>query len=576
MHDLKTPPRVAALLKTMDAKLQKLQLPRSMGGHWSYYRLRSLVARTAGVILLILFLVYTLQPAPIQIPPPSRKIFRTANRVESVSPNDQTPSEVDRVQPIANTTETQHADEWSHAVDCGADTAHLRLITERHNLGDQLDYYKRYIRFTRQPIERKSYTNIQQKLIPGGLRAIDLNNATTHEPCGVPLEVPVTKSPFPSTADLSDYMFAISTTYDRLADPAQNMIKEWAYWLTDSNGRSNGGKLLLLVMGATDVQLDAFTNRLARAGIDADVSHSDQRLEMAVRYLNLVATLYRHKESSNKKWLVLCDDDTFFPSPVGLTNWMRKYNTARPMYVGTLSEDALAVQRHGSQAFGGAGVFITLPLARAISRIISTCKTDEKIQESDSGYGPQGDILLRKCIYENTSVRLTQLHHLWQLDLFGDAGGFYESGTRPLSVHHYRHSWHTAYPGHASKVAHTCGEDCTFQRFVTADGFVVSNGYSVAQYPEGIDFDLEQLEATWAGSNDPNLGWRFDLMLGPQRLSLHRTGRKLAWEMVEARNGADGSVTQVYIRRKDDDRWKYEGEPMRETDGVIELVWIPS
>ncbi|KAH7347649.1 hypothetical protein B0T11DRAFT_308362 [Plectosphaerella cucumerina] len=460
-------------------------------------------------------------------------------------------------------------------MDCGADTSHLRLIAEKHNLGSQLDYLKRYVRFTRQPIERKSYTTLQQKLLPGGFRAVDLDNATAHEPCGAPLDVPVTRSSFPATADLTDYMFAISTTYERLADPAQNMIKEWAYWLTDSNGRSNGGKLLLQVVGATDADLDAFAGRLARAGIDADVGHSDMRLEMAVRYLNLVSLLYRHKEATTKKWLVLCDDDTFFPSPVGLTEHFRRYDPSKPMYIGTLSEDAIAVQIHGSQAFGGAGVFITLPLAQTITRILSTCKTDEKIRESNSGWGPQGDILLRKCIYENTDVRLTQVHDLWQLDLMGDASGFYEGGLRPLSVHHYRHSWHTAYPAHAAKVAHTCGEDCVFQRFFTADGFVVSNGYSVAQYPGGIDFDLDQIEGTWDATNDPG-SWRFDLMLLPQRPSLTRTGRKLAWAMVEARNGPDGSVTQLYVRRKDDGRWMEERKPMRETDGVIELVWIPS
>lgn len=66
-------------------------------------------------------------------------------------------------------------------------------------------------------------------------------------------------------------------------------------------------------------------------------------------------------------------------------------------------------------------------------------------------------------------------------------------------------------------------------------------------------------------------------MFGPQRRSLHKTGRKIAWELQEAHVQEDGSVLQIYTRRKDDERWVEEdGEPMSKIDGVIELVWIPS
>lgn len=39
----------------------------------------------------------------------------------------------------------------------------------------------------------------------------------------------------------------------------------------------------------------------------------------------------------------------------------------------------------------------------------------------------------------------------------------------------------------------------------------------------------------------------------------------------------DGPVLQVYIRKKDYERWTMvEGEPQKALDGVIELVWIPA
>ena len=49
----------------------------------------------------------------------------------------------------------------------------------------------------------------------------------------------------------------------------------------------------------------------------------------------------------------------------------------------------------------------------------------------------------------------------------------------------------------------------------TPDNFVLS-GYSIAHYPEGIDFDLDQVEKTL--SPMPNdKGWNLDYVLGPQR-----------------------------------------------------------
>jgi hypothetical protein len=168
------------------------------------------------------------------------------------------------------------------------------------------------------------------------------------------------------------------------------------------------------------------------------------------------------------------------------------------------------------------------------------------------------------------------LRDLWQLDLTGDVSGFYEGGLQPYSVHHFKggNKVHVAYPLNTTKIAHTCGEDCPYMRFTTADNFIISNGYSIAQYPEGIDFNLNQIERTFR-TLGKDMGWNFDFTFGPQRPSLHKTGKKVAWELRESQNRDDGSVSQMYIRRKDDERWTAkDGRPMRIRDGVIELVWI--
>ncbi|KAH7310759.1 hypothetical protein B0I35DRAFT_439649 [Stachybotrys elegans] len=470
----------------------------------------------------------------------------------------------------------------NHALDCKIDAQKLSDIKARYEMGDQIEYLKRYVQFTRTPIARHSYTRLDQKLLPGsaaqdGFRVLDLSTMESHdEKCEDPLQVSVPESKFPADADLSDFLFAISTTFDRLRDPTT--IREWAYWLTDGHGRSNGGKLLLRLRDAAESELTDTARRLDELGIDAEVSGwgSAHNQEMAVSYVGQVPFMFSHASSSERKWFVLCDDDTFFTAASALAARFKEFDHTKPLYIGTLSEDMVAVRTHGSQAFGGGGVFLSRPLVKTIFSVYESCVTPEKVQESNSGWGAQGDILLRKCIYENTDIRLTHLPQLWQLDLAGDATGFYESGIKPFSVHHFKSGelWHTAYPLSTTKIAHTCGEDCPYMRFLTADGFVISNGFSVAQYPEGVNFDLDQVEATFHSLADPQ-GWNFDYTFGPQRLCLHRTGKKLAWELRESEILEDGSVSQVYIRKKDDARWtNRDGQPLKALDGVIELVWI--
>jgi hypothetical protein len=64
--------------------------------------------------------------------------------------------------------------------------------------------------------------------------------------------------------------------------------------------------------------------------------------------------------------------------------------------------------------------------------------------------------------------------------------------------------------------------------------------------------------------------------MGPQRPSLHKTGRKISWDLQDATVNEDGSVSQIYVCKHDDWRWKNpDGTPMIDLDGVIELVWLP-
>lgn len=124
-----------------------------------------------------------------------------------------------------------------------------------------------------------------------------------------------------------------------------------------------------------------------------------------------------------------------------------------------------------------------------------------------------------------------------------------------------------------------CGEDCFMQRFKFQDNWVLSNGYSIAHYPRGIDFDLLQMEGTFSNSNDHKKDSVEDMSVsysfGPLRKKLSQTGRKLSWELLDARSAGHGAVYQTYVKRKDDKRWIATGGAKPDRDSVIVLAWVP-
>lgn len=475
-------------------------------------------------------------------------------------------------------TDQQYTPQTNHVMDCSINMTKMEGLAKKFELESNFQYYKRYIKTQREHIPRRSITKLDQRFLPTAFTAVDLDkpNAYGHEKCIEPMHVPVPQSPYPVSGNLSDFMFGVSTTFKRFSSEKTSPVNEWTYWLTDGRGHSNGGKLVLLLLDATEEQMETARSILTTRGIDVDVYHSDSTMEMAVRYLTLIPTLYDHPERPNKKWLVSCDDDTFFPSVHTLVEKFKQYDPEDMLYIGTLSEDVNNIDRHGSQAFGGAGVFISVPLAAKVRHDYQTCKTEQKIHESNSGWGPQGDILLRKCIYENTDVRLSVLKGLYQLDLYGDPSGFYESGIKPITLHHFKGGgWHLALPSEYTKLAYVCGEDCTLMRFQTADNFILSSGFSVVHYPKGVNFNLAQMERTFAAAPQDK-GWNLDYAFDPQRPSLLKTGRKISWDLQEAVLNPDNTLTQYYIRKANDWRWVDGNDvPMSSADGLIELVWLP-
>lgn len=405
--------------------------------------------------------------------------------------------------------------------------------------------------------------------------------------------------PYPERAGQYDHLlFAIATSAERLkiAKP------HFEHWMAKS-----GSPLIALLTdrpneesGQTqeDLELEqattwpALVDDFAAAGIQLllarphDPAHSVPQSHMMV-ILDMLARVRARRMASSEyadewgaadlahadtHWLGILDDDTFPPAIEPLSLALAGYDHTQPAYLGDLSE-SFAATRFGMAAFGGAGIFLSVPLAEELEPHLAGCL---------SGRG--GDMQLMECVHDHTHTRLERVKGLQQQDMKGDMDGFFESGWRFLTLHHWK-SWYSAPVLDMARVALICG-GCFLQRWRfpdfgsssknrtelgaldSVDGaetskaeVVFTNGYSIVRYPNGAP-ELNMMEGTWEGAETKDYRWS----LGPIRPKLAKED-KTTWRLTESvKDDKNGALTQIYVS-------KDEGEDP--VDEVIELVWDP-
>ena len=450
----------------------------------------------------------------------------------------------------------------------------VKEVLMNNSIETEVSFASRTLKYIPDAKERLSMTEVDQDLLPDGFADINVDS-NTPLPSGSTLNVHVNKVLRPGDVDASSLIFGVSTTFSRFNEEKTTPIKEWARWLTDGRGNSNGAGLMLALFNTTDPEIDLAYQRLTTAGINATVVASNPSLDMAGRYVDLVQLLWNHPSRTQRSYFALIDDDTFFPNIADLMQTLSAYNPAKPYYIGTITERTDWILRdHTPMAYGGGGIFLTPPVA---STIFSLPCLEKNTKGEYVLEGDQGDKLLYNCLHQKTEITLTYLPRLNQEDEFGDPSGLYESGRRLLSMHHYK-SWHHTKPDKMHVVASACGEDCVLQRFQFKDNFIISNGWSIAHYPQGIDFDVELVESTFELPGENELQDVLHVYVyGALRKDLSKTGRKRGWELLDVREEGVGSgrVTQVYVKRRGDERWLREGEGPYERDSVVVLTWVP-
>ncbi|KAA8649819.1 hypothetical protein EYZ11_005491 [Aspergillus tanneri] len=350
------------------------------------------------------------------------------------------------------------------------------------------------------------------------------------ERCATSVTIPGPVDSAPANA--SHLIFGVATSMERL----NASLDAFAHWAGGTNAQivavvDKGGSLLTPTM-----------ERANALGIRLTVV--EQQDEVLDRYFSLIRILMDRREESTQ-WAVLIDDDTFFPSMQNLVNRLASYDATQPQYIGALSEDMSQMYGAGHIAYGGAGVFLSIPLMQELHEVFDDCYL----------FKGAGDGMVAQCIYEHTTTKLTWDRDLHQLDLRGDASGFYESGRPlPLSLHHWK-SWHHADMVALGKVAAVCGEGCLLRRLQLADDWYLVNGFSVIKYSRPLR-DPNVMEQTWEDSQYQGVG-PFAYSLGPLR---GRDEDKVSLRMREAQVEGPGRVRQVYVREDEDAQ-------------VLDVVW---
>ena len=419
-----------------------------------------------------------------------------------------------------------------------------------HDLTYPVRYSCRQILTQSDPtLERASLTKVdaapfEHLQIIESAQSIVEGNLTCQEP--IVLDVPPFVRP---PINASHLMFGIQTTLKRL----DNSIPQFLRWLPHTEA-----KLYVLVVESESVvadvtQIASLQSQMRQLGLNVTILPAKEGDTFPQRYFSLINLLYQNR-GQQTEWISLIDDDTFFPSIPAVLSMLSKYNPKDQYYIGSLSEDWWAVSHYGYMGFGGAGIFLSIPLAAALDPHTEECK--------DGLRSSAGDITVMDCIYTHTNTKLTHVPDLHQADMHGDLSGFYESGRSHLSLHHWKEG-SVSGKGYPMDLMHlvsdVCGE-CFMQRWQFGNAMILSNGFSIAAYPEGLDhrpsIDMSKMEETW--NKDMNVVHS----LGPVRERLVLDVEKIQYTLLDARH-YDGGVSQLYWHKGSSE----------ELGTVLELFW---
>ena len=437
---------------------------------------------------------------------------------------------------------------------CAAELNHLKSL----ELTGTIKHSRRCVRpLSSAGVDRDIVANISSQLLTKK-GTLELSDACTIKvdaiPCD-PLELPVPPAYPRNQGQFTHLTFGVATTFARLLDSKHS----FAHWLSDS------GSTLIGLLNDDSEEL----GNLDPTALEEEYKAEGMNLILVPKHraehtneqshVMIIRDMLQHARTreTETRWFGIIDDDTFFPSLHALESAFTHYDHTKPQYLGQTTENARILPIGILGGFGGAGIFLSLPLAELLEPHLKSCL------ESFPNRG--GDMQVMSCIYAHSFAKLKMVDGLYQMDIMGDTAGFYESSRRVLSLHHWK-SWHWSPVDKMAAITKVCG-GCFLQRFAFLgdDGealTVLNNGYSINTYSADLAEipDLSLTEQTWDGGEDGAYQWS----LGPLRPKVDKEKKKSYW-LETAVAGENGALTQVYVHRGNRNQGEY--------DEVIELVW---
>lgn len=443
---------------------------------------------------------------------------------------------------------------------CGNGLDPLKI--RKYDISSRVIYGKRCLRpVFSQDWDREVVHNLSSALIPTSRREISLKDCNSEEmaphisPCNESNTIDIQVSyPYPQR-QYPEFLFAVATSMERL----RKSQPEFIHWLANT-----GARLVSTIVGNhdefTDEELRNEEEKWAREGIDlACIRQRNESDTVNQVHFVMIEDLVDQFVRPETKWIGVLDDDTFFPSIYPLAKALEIFDPSKFHYIGQTGEEFSSIKRWGFNAFGGAGIFITIPLAKQLAPIARGCLTEET---SRGGLAKEGDVLFAECIYHHTKAKLEILRGLWQMDIHGNPDGFFESGTSIISMHHWK-TWMHVPVRMMSLLSNLCG-NCMLARWRAGDNEVFSAGYSIAQYDfaDGSGnrgLNLDKMEHTFRNNGDMSFS------IGPLRPAVHKT-EKRSWKLRHSELDRDGNLSELYINRGN----RTNGE----IEDVIEIVWL--
>lgn len=455
---------------------------------------------------------------------------------------------------------------------------YLARLVREYGLTNQTEWSAWSVKSTDRSFERNTVTNLAAEFHLNRPKVIDVRTPDRNKLFPQKqLQLPVHGSPLPEQVDASDFLFGITSKVSRVKADDYALVKDWARWLSGKNGNGNGATLVLVLDQATDAQLDHLDEVFAKYGIDAYVTTTTSPMSTARRYFEMIRVMRMFyttlaQNGQHKKWFGLLDEKVFLPNLSYLQDRLFSYNSNDEIYIGLPSEKTdWAVGDGFVTTFGGGAIFLTLQAVQKIPKLPCFKKDDD----SNAFRGKRWDSLLQECLTKNTDLTMKVLPSYYSpLDHNEHAtGDSYESGIQPLVLHHY-YERHFLNPSLAHLVTDVCGEACFLQRYRFRDNWVLVNGYSITEYPDGLTI------------GDSNSG-RSPKKAGPtilgrvkvdedhiEKKPLSFKGRRHVWKLMDSAVGKDGAVWQAYVKRGVvDDTPSYKRSASEIMDSVIVLIW---